>query len=292
MPKLVFQKPPVVLRHSLSGIGEYGEGRGPREGLGDVEELDLLSAVHGGRAPRRYLLEHPVEFARGYLPFEIALHPLHQVEYPADPPAREGGDGEHRGVVRPPEPLSGHPLYLLRFGQVVGGQVPLVEQHHKRPVSLPDKLRQAGVVMGGAALAVYHQKRDVRPFYRPYGAKHPVSFDRLVYPGPSPYPRGVDQDVPPSVLLVEGVHRVAGGSGRGAGYEPLLPEHPVDEGGLSDVGLSYDGYPCRPVLPAAAPGERLYVRGYLVHELVDVAVVKGGNGQDFPRSRAVELVRA
>ena len=146
-------------------------------------------------------------------------------------------------------------------------------------------------MVGGAALAVYHQKRDVRPFYRPYGAKHPVSFDRLVYPGPSPYPRGVDQDVPLSVLLVEGVHRVAGGSGRGAGYEPLLPEHPVDEGGLSDVGLSYDGYPGRPFLPAA-PGERLYVRGYLVHELVDVAVVKGGNGQDFPRSRAVELVRA
>ena len=150
--------------------------------------------------------------------------------------------------------------------------------------------------MGEPSGAVDQQDREVAPLDRVEALHHGEDFDRAFGLPLRADPRGVDQQVLPSVPLHHHVDRVARGAGDLRGDDPLEPRQRVDERRLSHVRPPHHGDPRKVgvlrvrLFPDVGPGgnprdDRLEQFGY-------PRAVLGGNGMDRIDGEGVELGNA
>src|SRR2546423_9432540 len=106
---------------------------------------------------------------------------------------------------------------------------------------LPGQRGDLEILIVQALDCVQYKDADVRSIDRAAGAQRGIKFNSVIDLRLAPEPGGVDEDYLAAVKRHWSVDRIAGGAGAIGDHQPLFPEQPVDERGLSDVGAADDG---------------------------------------------------
>ena len=257
--------------------------------LGHIVDLQPAALVGGGLHPGGGVGQHGVEHAGGDAHGRLIGDVVDQIKEPVHPLARQGGD-EHDGGVGhigqiPPHVLA-HPVHGL---VVLLDGVPLVDHDDAGLARLVGQARHLGVLLGDPLARVDHDEAHVTPLNGHGGPEDGELLDAVVHLGLLAHAGGVDEQVLALGVLEIAVHRVPGGARHVADDHPLLPQNPVDQGGLAHVGLADHRHLDHVVLHLL-----LVLRGEvaeaLVQQIAGAVAVDGGDGDGIAQAQVVELI--
>ena len=153
-------------------------------------------------------------------------------------------------------------------------KIPFVDCYNNGFASVVGDAGNLRVLLRDALLGVDHEDRYVRSLDRAYRADDHIALKVLLDLILAAKSRRIDKDVFFPVVFYSGVDGVPGRSGDVGDDHSVLPDQPVHDGRLADVGLSYYRHVDRVVLfllAASCPE----VFHYLIEHISDTGAVGG-----------------
>ena len=273
----------------LGLVAEADEVRGTGACLGHIENLQAAALVGGRLDTSGGIGQQRVQHTGGDTGGCLLVHVLDELEQARHTLTGHSRNKDNGGIGHVGQVLSDLCPHLIHGLVVLLDGVPLVDHDDAGLAGIVGHTGHLGVLFGHTLVGVDHDETDVGTLNGHGSTKDRELFDLIVDLGLLTHTGGVNEDELTIFVLKVAVHRITGGTCHVGDNDTLLPQDPVDEGGLTHVGLADDGnlHHIGLLFQLLLLGEVLQAG---IQQITGTMAVDGRDGDGIAQAQVVELV--